>query len=174
MNKNNQNLYRKFKLRKVFIPQYILRQTEKHLREHGSRGHEGMVLWSGIKLKKNKAIIKSCIHPEQYCTPTSFDVSLDESQRINVLLEQKKEVIIAQVHTHPSGAFHSGTDDNFPVTFIVGLFSIVVPDFCKGKLRNLLQCRIWEHIGLGKWQEVKIDEIKKRFIISPRRRPDDY
>jgi len=174
MTKKNQNLFGKFKLHKVFVPQYILCQTEEHLREHGSRGEEGMVLWSGIKLEKNKAIIKSCTHPQQYCTPVSFDVPLDESQRINVLLEQRKEVIIAQVHTHPGGAFHSGIDDNFPITFIVGFFSIVVPDFCKSGLRNLLQCGVWEHIGLGKWQELKIDEIKERFIINRRRILNEY
>ena len=174
MNKNDQNLFRKFRLHKVFIPQYVLHQAERYLREHGSRGEEGMVLWSGIRLGENKAMVKSCIHPQQYCTPVSFDVPLDESQRINVLLEQKKEVIIAQVHTHPGRAFHSGTDDNFPVTFIVGLFSIVVPNFCKGKLTTLLQCRIWEHMGLGKWQELKFHEIKETFIIAQRSMLNEY
>lgn len=133
-----------------------------------------MVLWSGIRLAENKAMVKSCIHPQQYCTPVSFDVPLDESQRINALLEHRKEVIIAQVHTHPGGAFHSGTDDNFPVTFIVGLFSIVVPNFCRDRLRALWQCRIWEHIGLGKWQELKFDGIKERFIIGQRSMLNEY
>lgn len=174
MKKNNQNLYRKFRLNKVFIPQYILRETEEYLRKHGLRGHEGMVLWSGIRLEKHTAIIKNCIHPQQYSTPISFDVPLYESQRINILLEQRKEVIISQVHTHPGGAFHSHTDDNFPVTFIIGLFSIVVPDFCKSGLRNLLQCSTWEHIGLGKWKELKFNEIKERFIIIKRRTSNEY
>lgn len=166
MSKNDQDLFGKFRHHKVFIPQYILRETEEHLQEHGSRGEEGIVLWSGIRLEKNKAVIKSCIHPQQYCTPVSFDVPLDESQRINVLLEQRKEIIITQVHTHPCGAFHSQTDDDFPVTFIVGFFSIVVPNFCKDKLGTLQKCRIWEHIGFGRWRELESEEIKERFIIN--------
>ena len=162
-------LYKKFRLHKVFIPRYILLDTGKYLMEHGLNRKEGMVLWSGIKLKNNMATIKSCIHPQQYCTPISFEVSLDESQRVNVHLENKKEVIIAQVHSHPSIAFHSVTDDNFPFTFTIGLFSIVVPNFCKNGLRNLLRCRIWEHIGLGKWKEQKPCEIEERFIIFNRK-----
>lgn len=158
-------LYKKFRLQKVFIPRYVLLDTEKYLKEHGLNGNEGMVLWSGKKMNNEIAAIKSCIHPQQNCTPVSFEVSLDESQRINVLLEHRKEIIIAQVHSHPGIAFHSATDDNFPFTFTIGLFSIVAPNFCKKGLRNLQQCRIWEHIGFGKWRELKSREIEERFII---------
>ena len=165
MSKSNQNLYRKFRVHKVVVPRHILFDTGEYLKKHGNMGHEGMVLWAGIRPGKNKAIVKSCIHPQQYCTPVSFDVPLDESQRINILLQQKKQVIIAQVHSHPSIAFHSSIDDQFPVTFIIGLFSIVVPEFCQKGLANFSGCEIWEHIGLGRWQRLKMQEIKERFFI---------
>lgn len=169
MNMSCKNLYDKFSLYKVFVPKPILHSTEGYLRKHGSLCQEGMVLWSGVKTRGNIGIIKSCIHPQQYCTAASFDVPLDESQRINRLLEQKGESIIAQVHSHPGQAFHSDTDDRFPVTFTVGLFSIVVPWFCGQRLTNISQCKVWEHVGVGRWRELKTKDIKERFIITDRK-----
>jgi hypothetical protein len=39
-----------------------------------------------------------------------------------------------QVHAHPGEAFHSGTDDAFPVVTTEGGLSIVAPSFCKDAL----------------------------------------
>ncbi len=166
MIKIKSDLYQKFRLRKIYVPTNILRETEAYLRKHGRKGCEGMVLWSGVKHINNEANIKSCIHPQQDCTAISYWVPLEESQKINIILEHKEEVVIAQVHSHPGVAFHSSTDDRFPATFTIGFFSIVVPEFCRNRLTFLSECEIWEHIGLGKWRKLSIKEINEKFCIT--------
>jgi hypothetical protein len=166
MKNNEANLYNKFKIKNIFLPKSILDETEKHLKEHGNYGNEGMVLWSGVRTKNHQAFVKSYIHPFQHCTAVSYEVPLSEAQRLNILLEQKKEVIIAQIHSHPGIAYHSGIDDQFPVTFKIGFFSVVVPRFCENGLNNLISCSVWEYIGHGKWSELSADDVKTRFLIT--------
>lgn len=38
----------------------------------------------------------------------------------------------AQVHTHPGDAYHSATDDRWPIVSQAGFLSIVVPFFAAG------------------------------------------
>lgn len=166
MKEHKSELYKKFRLKKINIPKNILSETEHYLKEHGDRGCEGMVLWSGVKHGNNEASIRSCLHPLQKCTAIDYWVPIEESQKVNIILEQKKEVIIAQVHSHPRTAFHSAIDDRFPATFIVGFFSIVVPEFCRGGLKRLSDCEILEHIGLGKWRKLTVNEVNERFFIT--------
>ena len=37
-----------------------------------------------------------------------------------------------QVHTHPGAAFHSPTDDAWPIVHLEGFLSLVLPDFGLG------------------------------------------
>jgi len=149
----------------MYIPEEILQETEKHLRFHGTQGNEGMVFWGGQIRNDNEAWIKSCIHPEQKTSFLSVDIPLDELPKMNVSLNDRREFLFAQIHSHPFEAFHSAIDDNYPITFKPGFFSIVVPFFCKERLENLSRCEIWEYKGFGKWVTLSPDEIENRFII---------
>ena len=151
----NNILYEKFKATKVHVTSKILFETQEHIRKHSLYGHEGMVLWSGVKTH-GEALVRTCIHPSQQCTAVSYDIPLEETQRVNVLLEQLKEVLIAQIHSHPGSAFHSHRDDAMPFTFKLGFFSLVIPNFCNNDLKNLLGLSVWEYTGEGKWQELSL------------------
>ena len=161
---NNKYLYEKFKISKIVIPEEIIFDTEKYLREYGQRHHEGMVFWLGRK-HKDTAYIASCINPVQTSTAVTVDIALAESQRINRILASKKEVLIAQVHSHPNTAFHSSRDDSMPATYAIGYFSLVVPYFCKNGMGNMSEIVIVEYIGSGEWKKLKNNEIAKRFEI---------
>lgn len=157
-------LYEKFRIERVHVPITILFETQAHLKTHGRVGHEGMVLWTGIK-SEGEAFVKTCIHPVQKGTAASFDIPLDEAQRINILLSKSNEVLIAQVHSHPGVAFHSSRDDAMPITFTVGFFSLVVPNFCNKDLEDLSGLSVWEYTGEGNWQEISHKEVSERFKI---------
>ena len=161
----DRELYRKFSVEKIFVPLNIVNETYQYLQSHGQLGHEGMVLWSGIKMD-TAATVKTCIHPKQKCTAVSYDIPLEESQAINMILAEKHEVIIAQVHSHPGAAFHSSRDDAMPFTYSIGLLSLVVPNFCNRRLLSLSDIRIWEHIGSGNWTELSKTVIDKRIILQ--------
>jgi len=52
--------------------------------------------------------------------------------RLFLDLARRDMGIRAQVHTHPTEAFHSATDDAYPAVHMPGLFSLVIPDFAQG------------------------------------------
>lgn len=50
---------------------------------------------------------------------------------LNRWLYEHAEILGVQIHTHPTEAYHSDTDDAFPIVTERGALSIVVPDFCR-------------------------------------------
>ena len=58
-------------------------------------------------------------------------VEADELHRLNVWLYENTERLAIQVHTHPTEAFHSDTDDAYPIVTTLGGLSLVVADFAR-------------------------------------------
>jgi hypothetical protein len=48
---------------------------------------------------------------------------------LNMWLFENHEMLAIQVHAHPSDAYHSQTDDAFPIMTTLGGLSIVAADF---------------------------------------------
>jgi hypothetical protein len=53
----------------------------------------------------------------------------DELHRLNRWLFDAGEILGVQVHSHPTDAYHSETDDTYPMVTLLGGLSIVVADF---------------------------------------------
>ena len=151
-------------VKQLRIPRAIIAETELHLQRHALVSEEGMVIWSGV-VEKDARIVRTCLHPRQRCTVVGVDVPIEESQRINEVLNERGETLLAQVHSHPGGVFHSNTDNNFAVTFTLGFVSIVVPFFGRQGLYDLCRCGVWVHEGYGKWRRLSEDETKTAMII---------
>jgi hypothetical protein len=62
-----------------------------------------------------------------------------------------------QVHTHPGRAFHSPTDDDFPIVRTEGFLSLVIPRFAQGKV-GLAEAFLTEVQSDGEWKQVDPDE----------------
>jgi hypothetical protein len=106
--------------------------TNDALREAGRDGFELFVLWTGVA--RGKRFDVGHVHvPRQ----TSFQeeeglhvrVDGDELHKLNVWLFENGETLGVQVHTHPRKAYHSETDDTYPMVTSMGGLSIVVPNF---------------------------------------------
>jgi hypothetical protein len=110
----------------------VVRATVESLREAGEDGFERFVLWSGVVTDKSMSIRTAHV-PEQtaYRTESGLMVRVDGDalHRLNTWLYKENETLAAQVHAHPTGAFHSGTDDAYPIVTALGGLSIVLPDF---------------------------------------------
>lgn len=146
------------------IPKTVIAETESHLRKHALVNEEGMVVWGGV-VERDTRVVRTCLHPRQSCTVIGVDVPVKEAQRINEVLDDRGETLLAQVHSHPGGAFHSHTDDHFAITFTLGFISIVVPFFGQQGLSDLCRCGVWIHEGFGKWRRLSEAEIKTALII---------
>jgi hypothetical protein len=53
---------------------------------------------------------------------------------LNAWLYEAGETLAVQIHCHPKRAYHSKTDDTFPIVTALGGASVVVPHFCRAGL----------------------------------------
>ena len=110
-----------------------IRETEEAIRAAGKDGYESFVLWSGTYADGDTFIVAKVHIPAQ--TSYKFDAGLcvrvdgSELHRLNVWLYEAQEVIGVQIHSHPRDAYHSETDDAYPIATLDGSLSIVLPFF---------------------------------------------
>ena len=116
----------------VWLPRPVAEDTQAHLRQSGTFGLEGMALWAG-ELADTVFHVRTLIVPQQQGHRTAHGLAVsvpgDELHRINMWLRRERLRLIAQIHSHPTEAFHSDTDDRYAIATALGAFSLVVPDF---------------------------------------------
>lgn len=116
------------------VPKKVVSSTERSLHAAGRDGYELFVLWSG-QLDGSQFNVRTAHVPPQtsYRLETGLCVRVDGKalHQLNVWLFESGETLGAQIHAHPTGAYHSETDDTFPIVTILGGLSLVVPDFCR-------------------------------------------
>jgi len=119
-------------LTRIELPRRLAEDALAHLRRAGRDGLEGVALWAGQR-DGNIFRIQRTIIPEQDATRTEqgllYVVSGTELRRINQELYEAGLMLVAQIHSHPSRAYHSDTDDAYPIITVLGGVSVVVPDF---------------------------------------------
>ena len=119
------------------VPATIVAQTEETLRGAGAEGYEAFVLWSGQQ--SGRLFDVRTVHvPKQdsYRLSSGLCVRVDgdELHRLNVWLYEAGEILAIQVHAHPDDAYHSETDDTYPIVATLGGISIVAAEFCRAGL----------------------------------------
>lgn len=109
-------------------------RTQAHLRAAGSRGLEGMALWVGVQ-DGPRFEVREAIIPEQQGVRGDHGLMVSvagpELHRINLLLFRSGLRLLAQIHSHPTEAYHSEMDDEYAIATALGSFSLVVPDFAR-------------------------------------------
>jgi len=117
------------------IPRDVLAETILFLRRIGADGYEGFVLWSGRQESERRFAIRSVMFPKQHASKThdGLLVTVDGAAlfEVNRTAHERGEILAAQVHSHPTDAYHSSTDDTYPLVTIVGGLSVVIPDFAR-------------------------------------------
>jgi hypothetical protein len=149
------------RIRRFVVSRELLAQTERALRRAGAEGYELFVLWSGV-VDSSELAVRTCHVPKQTSSKTRHGLMVRvEGQalhELNLWLYEHNEVLAAQVHAHPAHAFHSDTDDTFPIVTALGGLSLVVPDFARrGVLTNGSAAFRLSNSG---WDAVAIDAIK--------------
>ena len=119
-------------VRRFQIRSNAIHETIEAIRSMGQDGYELFVVWSGTC--NNDIFNVDKVHiPEQtsYKTESGLCVRVDgpELHRLNMWLYEAQQVIGVQVHGHPTDAYHSGTDDTYPIATMYGSLSIVLPFF---------------------------------------------
>jgi molybdopterin/thiamine biosynthesis adenylyltransferase/proteasome lid subunit RPN8/RPN11 len=153
----------------VYLPYRILVDTLNYLRSHGKKCCECTLFWCGKIVEDKKAIITSLFYPQQYATTLGAEVKPSEVARLYLTLHESKEQLISQVHSHPSTAFHSSIDDNYPIAYKPGLLSIVVPHYGFIDAKEFIsKSAIYEYKDYKVWNKLSLDEAKRRIVLLPK------
>lgn len=155
-------------IEKVSIPKVLLSEAQLFLRKVGATGREGMILWVGHADGGHFQVANFLI-PRQKGLKTKDGVCVvvdaDEMHRINVELFQSGLRLIAQVHTHPSDAYHSDTDDEYAIATTAGCLSLVIPDFATREF-HLSDCAVYRLDKEGSWLRLAPSRVESLIDIE--------
>jgi|SRR2546425_7233897 len=111
----------------LHVPAHVLAETIRMMANCGEGKSECVTYWTGPVGDKQK--VDGWDHPTHRRSP--FDYQIDDAWLTQYWfrLARQERAIKAQLHTHPGCAFHSATDDQWPVVSQPGFVSIVFPRF---------------------------------------------
>lgn len=109
---------------------HIIRKSFRMLTECGRGKCECALYWTG---PASEDVVDGVEHPVHQRSPFGYEIDDDWLTKFWKHLAASKRSIKAQVHTHPGRAFHSQTDDYWPIVSQAGFLSIVIPDFAAGE-----------------------------------------
>ena len=131
----------------------LVRESALILRELSDDRTEAVLLWVGVRNHAHARVWRIVV-PEFTSTWRHFEVSLDVRIALASALAAEGEMVLAQLHTHPGPAFHSGADDRLALPRHTGAISIVVPDFAADWNGDLEDVSVNVHRGAGAWREL--------------------
>ena len=142
-------------IRRFIVVPSVLDETIGFLREAGADGCEGFVLWGGTSVSSEAFRFTSALVPHQHAIKSEKGLLVyvdgEALFTINKTLHERQEILGGQVHTHPSSAYHSSTDDHFPMVTVLGALSIVVPDFAKNAPNDIGSWAWYRLQDYGNW-----------------------
>ena len=149
-------------IRKFVVPSELCDAADRRLREAGLGGYERFILWSGI-VHDDRLLVRTMHCPKQIAYRLAdglcVRVEADELHRLNVWLYENAERLAIQVHSHPTEAFHSDTDDAYPMVTTLGGLSLVVPDFARYGVRGP-DTALYRLSSTG-WNEVEPSDARR-------------
>lgn len=137
------------------LPRRILEDTFAHFRSCGRGRRECHALW--LSPWEQLETITKVVHPNHQAHIAGFVLDDRWLNNFWLALAEKKLGIRIQVHTHPQEAFHSPTDDAFPIVHTAGFLSLVIPNFAQGPI-GFQDAYLTEIQDDGRWQEIGVDE----------------
>jgi hypothetical protein len=155
-------------VKKVMVPFACVEAAHSHLRRVGQEGLEGFALWAG-QPDGDTFLVRANIIPEQRSLRSDLGVCVvvggDELHRINVWLYEHGMTLITQLHSHPHEAYHSTTDDTYPIATTTGSLSLVIPDFAREPF-SLANCAVYRLLPPRGWVELSRDEADGLIVFE--------
>jgi hypothetical protein len=129
----------------------LLREAFSILREHGAGRSECVVYLTGARSEPGQ--VDEVLHPVHLARPGFYEIDGAWLTNTWIDLARKDREVRVQVHTHREEAFHSKTDDDFPLLQTEGFLSLVIPEFATGPI-GLTDSFLAELQGDGRWLEL--------------------
>lgn len=133
------------------IAEALLRETFAELRRCGDGQHECQVLWTSPWSDPQR--IDRVVHPKHCRMGDGFELNGAWLSAFWRELARTRSGVRVQIHTHPGFAFHSSTDDEWPIVHTPGFLSLVIPRFAQGTA-DFSSAYLTEIQPDGTWREV--------------------
>ena len=142
----------------LVVPRTLLESSLEALAQIGRNQAEGFVVWGGNRESNTVFGFRAGLVPEQraYSTDEGLLVTVDGDalHKINVGFNEEGLMLAGQIHSHPTDAYHSSTDDHLPLVTVIGGLSVVVPDFARDGLDALDRFAWYRLASYANWVEV--------------------
>lgn len=152
---------------RINVPRPVTDETIEFLRHRGRLGLEAFSLWAGTA-DGTIFTVRANIIPAQtgHVSESGVCVAVgpDELHRLNVWLYENQMSLIAQIHSHPTEAYHSETDDKYPIATTVGCLSLVVPNFARQPF-SVGRCAIYRLNEYREWAYLDSPEVSTLITI---------
>jgi JAB domain-containing protein similar to deubiquitination enzymes len=152
---------------RFIVSDEIIAVTDVALREAGDEGFERFVLWTGVRTGE-EFLVRTTHVPEQtaYKLDDGVCVRVDGEAlfRLNRWQYEHGETLGVQVHSHPHEAYHSETDDTFPIVTAIGGVSIVVPEFARAGLTG--DGVATYRLSADGWDELGEDDARALIVLG--------
>lgn len=133
------------------VPSAILCSTFEYFRRCGQGRRECQALW--VSAWQTPDVITDVTHPVHTAHAQGFSLDTAWLNAFWGRLADAGKGIRVQIHTHPKTAFHSPTDDAFPIVHTPGFLSLVIPNFALGPI-GFSAAYLTEITPSGSWREI--------------------
>lgn len=141
----------------IVVPAIVWSKTLAHFRRCGAGRRECAIYWTGPA--DGAGTVDAAVHPVHTASAGSYELNDDWLHHFWVGLGRERRSVRVQVHTHAFEAFHSRTDDLWPIVHVPGFLSLVIPNFATKFERDGLF--LAEVDGHGTWKQVHLDSRLK-------------
>jgi len=117
---------------RYLLPTAMLTETFEHLRTCGAGRRECQALW--VSPWADPERLSAVVHPRHAASALGFQLNDAWLTTFWGRLANDGLGVRVQVHTHPGAAYHSATDDAFPLIHTPGFLSLVIPRFAQGPI----------------------------------------
>jgi Prokaryotic homologs of the JAB domain len=152
---------------RITVERSLLAEMLRGMQQLGQHGCELLVLWLGDIDANGYATVRNAFVPKQKPIAgedgVGYFVTGETLFHLNRGLSETGLRLIAQVHSHPTVAYHSEADDRYAIVTADGGLSLVVPNFGHAAVDPAT----WAVYRLRhkQWQELSEPEVQQLFSV---------
>ena len=148
----------------LVVPDEVWRLTLVEVARYRADESEALVLWGGVVLDRT-SIVTGLYLPTHDPQGACVALTTEEARWVVRRLRARDEKLLAQVHSHPSEAFHSPGDDRRAASYHPGYYSVVVPGYGTG-VATIDQCTVHLYDG-DKFTPLSNSEASDLIQVTP-------
>jgi hypothetical protein len=149
---------------RYILPTSILDVTRHHLRLHGDASAEAALCWAGT-VHGEDAFITTALLFTNASSYGAVHVSPEQTGLLYAHCHARGLTLLAQVHSHPSQAFHSPTDEKSPHSSVKGFLSVVIPNFGRCSFAEFTDWAVFEQTAYEAWAEWTSEQKRIRLQV---------